>query len=136
MITAQELRPSPLPENQDRIVAARTSSAICLIAAVWFFVSPFAFSGVSEQHNAWNAWLIGALIFVVSCARMVNPLHSTPLCWVNAILGAWILISPWVFDYTANSPRFMNSLAVGAVIAGFALFSASSTHHGTRPANF
>src|SRR4051812_6476495 len=118
IITEQELQSSPPPGDQDRSVAARNSSAICLLAALWFFVSPFAFFGYSEQASAWNAWIIGPVAFLVSCGRLLKPLHSTPLSWVNTALGAWIFVSPWVFGYNGNGVRLTNSLSVGLVLIG------------------
>jgi SPW repeat len=127
IITIDELKPATPPEKQDRVIAAKTSSVVCLFAGLWFFVSPLAFFGVSEQRDGWNSWIVGALIFLVACARMRHPMNSTLASYINAVLGAWVFISPWVFGYTADTGRFVNSLAVGLVVMFFALDSASVT---------
>lgn len=40
---------------------------------------------------------------------------------INILLGVWLLVSPWVFDYrAAGLAAIWNSVIVGALIAVFA----------------
>ena len=49
---------------------------------------------------------------------------------INAILGVWLLISPWVYGYagTARNTAW-NSIIVGILIAIFGWLRARSPHH-------
>jgi len=35
--------------------------------------------------------------------------------WLSIMLSIWVFFSPWVYGYTANTGRFINSLCVGVV---------------------
>ncbi|HEX4135741.1 MAG TPA: SPW repeat protein [Bryobacteraceae bacterium] len=93
---------------------ARGASLIALLAGLWLFFSPWIY-GAFANSNAWNSWIVGALIFLFARIRMNRP-AETGLSWLNSILGIWIFISPWVYGYTANSGRVVNSLLVGLIV--------------------
>ena len=124
ILTTEDLRLfRALPEVEDRITAARISSVIAAVAALWLFVSPWAYFGVDHTASAWNAWIMGALIFMASSIALFFTRQSTPFSWFAAVLAAWVLISPFVFGYTQYLGRLINSLSVGAVILGFSLMA-------------
>jgi hypothetical protein len=115
------------PEVWDRLSAARFTSGFCALAAMSFFVTPVTFFGVSEQPYGTNAWLAGGLILVLALTRTLFPGGSTIASWSNAVLGVWVIVSPWIFSYTDNLPLTVNSVGAGAAIIGLSLFSASFT---------
>jgi hypothetical protein len=103
---------------------ARGASFIALLAGLWLFVSPWIY-GAYANSNAWNSWVIGALIFLFALMRMKHP-AATGLSWLNSILGIWTFVSPWVYGYTGNSGRVVNSLCVGLIVFCAALAGANS----------
>lgn len=63
--------------------------------------------------------------------RIVGPLIATfaviaiwqttrELRWVNSVLGAWLLISPWILGY-GDSNAIVNSMATGTVVLAMSL---------------
>ncbi len=112
-----------LPQIEDRIIAARVSSSICAAASLWCFLSPWAYFGVSEQPYAWNAWIVGGIMFTACCVRLFDTRPSTVFSWLNSILGAWICLSPFIFGYTGDLGHTINSLSVGAIIIAFSIVS-------------
>jgi SPW repeat len=41
--------------------------------------------------------------------------------WVNLLLGAWLVVSPWALDYAGDAASAAwNAYAVGLAVAGFA----------------
>ncbi len=112
-----------LPETADRLVAARTSSLICWMAALWFFVSPWAYFGGSEDAGGVNGWVIGAIMVAASLVRVIRPANTAGFSIVNIVLSVWVLVSPWVFNYANNTGRLTNSLCVGVVILSFSIVS-------------
>jgi SPW repeat len=40
---------------------------------------------------------------------------------INILLGIWLIVSPWVFDYSGRAP-VLNSVYVGALVALLAAF--------------
>jgi hypothetical protein len=103
---------------------ARGASNIALLAGLWLFVSPWIY-GAYGNSNAWNGWIVGALIFLFAWMRMKQP-SKTNLSWLNSILGIWTFVSPWVFGYSRNPSRLINSLFVGLIVFCAALAGANS----------
>lgn len=114
------------PEQEDADIATRTISLMLAVASLWFFVSPWAY-GFSTRESAWNAWLVGVIMFVFSVIRLLAPAHTSGFSRVTAVLAIWVFISPWVYGYTANGPRLTNSLAVGVFIFAFSLVAARTS---------
>jgi hypothetical protein len=120
------------PEQQDEMTAARTVSLMVAVAALWFFVSPWAY-GFSLHASAWNAWIVGIVMFVFACLRLLAPTHTSGFSRVNAVLAVWVFFSPWIYGYVQHGPRLTNSLAVGAFVFAMSLVSAkASTSHAFR----
>ncbi|MBV8812555.1 MAG: SPW repeat protein [Acidobacteriaceae bacterium] len=116
------------PTRRDTLIAAQTVSLMCAVGALWLFVSPWA-DGFSDYRDPWNAWIVGAVMFVCSLIRLIGPARTTFFSYVNAVLAVWILVSPWVYGYAGNGPRLTNSLAVGVFILAMSLVSARETRH-------
>lgn len=109
--------------------AMRGGSILALLAGIWLFVSPWVY-GAYTAPSAWNSWIVGALIVLFAAIRVSQP-RSAGVSWLNVILGAWTFVSPWVYGYTANTGRFINSLCVGVIVFIVAIVSANAMTHGT-----
>jgi SPW repeat-containing protein len=105
---------------------ARAASILCLLAGIWFFISPWVYGTVASA-NSWNNWIVGAAIFIVGCARVSRPAYSTALSWVNVVLGIWVFFSPWIYAYTGDQGRFINSLCVGVIVFVLSIIAARIT---------
>jgi hypothetical protein len=79
--------------------------------------------GAWHVGNAWNSWIVGALIAIFAAIRMSSPRGLPFFSWLNVLLGIWAFVSPWVYGYTANQGRFINSLCVGVVVFVLAMIS-------------
>jgi hypothetical protein len=108
--------------------AAKPASTIALLAGIWLFVSPWVY-GAAASPNAWNSWIAGALIFIFAATRLSRS--PAGVSWLNVILGIWTFVSPWVYGYTGNTGRFINSLCVGVIVFVAAMISANAMPHGT-----
>ncbi|HWE52631.1 MAG TPA: SPW repeat protein [Bryobacteraceae bacterium] len=103
---------------------ARPTSVIVFLAGVWLFISPWLY-GAYFAPSAWNSWIIGLIIGLTALTRL-NLRQSNGLSWFNLILGIWTFVSPWIFGYTTDMGRFVNSLCVGAIVFVAALVSANA----------
>lgn len=112
--------------------AMQVASTICLLAGLWFFVSPWVY-GAAGNPNAWNSWIVGAVVVILAAFRLGYPAGTVALSWINCILGIWAFFSPWIYGYTGNSGRFINSLCVGVVMFVCAISSATTTHRTQHP---
>lgn len=71
-----------------------------------------------------NARIIGPI--VASLATIAIWELTRPLRWVNVILGAWLLIAPWMLAHPPDAR--WNSLATGALILICSLVKGTRTH--------
>ena len=98
----------------DNFAIPRAGTIISLFCGIWLFVSPWVY-GAAGNGNAWNSWIVGAVIFLIALYRVTRPERIRAMSWVNVVLGAWVFFSPWIYGYVANGNRFINSLCVGAI---------------------
>lgn len=89
------------------------AAGLDLLIALWFFVSPWVY-GAYHSGNAWNNWIVGGFMAIVA-AVCLSSRHAGPI-WANVVLSVWVFFSPWIYGYTANTDRFVNSLCVGIVL--------------------
>lgn len=119
--------------NQEQNMAAvKTTVTINLLAGIWLFISPWVYRSYTVS-NAWNSWIIGALIVIFAVSRLSN-LATRGLSVVNLVLGAWTFASPWIFGYTGDTSRFVNNLCVGVIVFVLSIYGSSVTMgHPTPP---
>lgn len=101
--------------TDDRVSAIRTASTINFLAGLWLFISPWVYRA-SSLPNAWNSWIVGIVIATLAAVRMGNPFAARGASVINMLLGIWTFASPWIFGYTGDTGRFINSLCIGAIV--------------------
>lgn len=134
MTPNQQINTTSITADAGRgLSAAKAASTICLLAGIWFFVSPWVY-GAYPNGNAWNCWIIGGFIILFGIIRIVRPAYSTVLSWCNLILGIWAFFSPWIYGYAEiNTGRFINSLCVGVIVFAFSLASLAASRKRNAP---
>ena len=106
----------------------KVASTIALLAGLWYFVSPWVY-GVYAATNSWNNWIVGAVVVILAAIRLGSPMKTVSLSWINCALGIWAFISPWIYGYTLEHGRYVNSLCVGVIMFAAAMCSVTSTPH-------
>lgn len=124
----QEILPKtdPLPRVADAMIAMRVPSLVVFLASVWFMVTPLAYYGVSNEGSALNCWFVGFILVCSSMLRLWFPLSTVGFAWFNMVAGIWVFISPWVFNYTSETGRLINTLCLGVIITAMSLASAKA----------
>ena len=51
----------------------RWQSWLNIVGGIWLFISPWVLGTTSDAATAWNAWIIGAAIFVVALIALGTP---------------------------------------------------------------
>ena len=120
------------PKTDGKSTAMTAASVIAFLAGIWLFISPWIY-GAYGVANAWNSWIIGAAIVILTGFRMGYPMTTQWISWVNVLLGIWTFISPWIYGYTGNLGRFINSLCVGVIVFVVTLRNAMATPHMGHP---
>jgi hypothetical protein len=110
--------------------SAAMASGLNIIAGLWLIISPWVLN-YSQQNNAvWDAVVIGSAIAILALARTAAPRQFEQLSWVNVLLGAWMVIAPFVLVYNAvgsTTGIYWNDIVTGLIVIGLAVWSWGST---------
>ncbi len=117
------------PEFYDLNVSAKTASFFCFLCAFWFLLTPLTFFGVSAERSGLNCWIVGIVLALSSLLRVIRPQGTAGFSVFNAILSIWVLASPFVFGYTHETYRVINTLAVGVATLTLSITSFLSTRN-------
>jgi hypothetical protein len=119
---------TPNQMDASHVANVKLASGINLLAGIWFFLSPWVYNAW-HLRDAWNSWIVGFVIALFAIIRISSPGGTQFFSWVNLLLGIWAFISPWVYNYTGDTGRFVNSLCVGVIVFVLAISSLRSTPH-------
>ncbi len=113
-----------------------------LILAIWLFISPWVLqfaggAGGSSPVAAWNAWVLGVIVFLVALTAMGRR-FARGQEWYNLVLGIWIFIAPWVLGFAARTANAAwDHWIVGALIflvsaSGLSMMRPAVARHDPR----
>ncbi|HEX6956934.1 MAG TPA: SPW repeat protein [Ferrovibrio sp.] len=89
--------------------------------------SPWLFGYTGLQGATMNAVIVGFLIFALSALALT--LLDRWEAYINALLGIWLVLSPWMLDVADYNPAKLPHLGVGAfvlVIAALEIWQTST----------
>lgn len=99
-------------------------SAIIGLAGVWLLIESVWFELLAA--NFWNDVVVGVLLVALGgynyYRRSNDELASTAAAAVSALLGLWLVVSPWVYGVdvgtfeVATAAGFWNDVIVGLVV--------------------
>lgn len=93
----------------------RVTAGLNLLVALWFFVSPWVYGAYTMPH-AWNSWIVGAVLAIAALIELNTDIRNAAnWSWLSIILSIWVFFSPWIYGYSMDTGRFINSLCVGVV---------------------
>ncbi|SFQ73055.1 SPW repeat-containing protein [Amycolatopsis arida] len=120
--------PASLTAPREDPAVASLPSALVFLAGVWLAASPFAldYVGTSDVSH-WTDIVLGAAIAVTGLVRTTAPRALPWFSLVNVLLGAWLVVLPFVLGPPGLDTADTNRLAVGVVVALLAASSATLT---------
>jgi BON domain-containing protein/SPW repeat-containing protein len=107
------------------------ASGLNVLAGLWLIATPWIYSRFAPNDaGVWNSIIVGIIVTVFAAARFYGRAPTVGLAWVNTVLGAWMIASPFVFGYATDTLFIMwNSIIAGVVV--FVLSVVSATAVGT-----
>lgn len=122
-------------------VTGRIASGVNCLLGVGIMISPLVFGFAARGGSFVLVSLtVGAAIMTLGMARFVAPGELPFLSWTNSVLGACILLSPWMFFFDSNQARMWTDVVAGGGVMLLAAVSATMTlvmrqrFSGVRPA--
>lgn len=99
-----------------------TASGLDVLAAIWILISPFV---LRLDHTATtNNVILGIAIGVLALIRFFGAYEASWLSWITAVLGLWLLLSPWILRFSHDSRATTNNVIFGIVVIVLACWSA------------
>lgn len=106
----------------------KAASGINVILGIWLIISPWVYGyAATARGTAWNSIFVGILVLIFGSMRYQSPHAHVNLSWANIVLGAWTVLSPWIYAYTDSSGPLLNSVIVGFAVLVLAIWSGSAT---------
>ena len=87
------------------------------LLGVWLLASPMVIQ-YGEMVATQNAFLVGVLLFIIAVVE-ITAFRAWEE-WINVVLGAWLVASPWVLG--ASSVAMTNLVIVGVLVIALALY--------------
>jgi hypothetical protein len=114
----------PTPDRGGPLPEIGVASGLNVLAGIWLIIAPFVL-GYDNGDPYWNDIVFGAIVAVLALARVAGAYRAAWMSWLNMLIGAWIFISAFWLDNTANAGT--NDIILGAIVFLLALVSASAT---------
>ena len=100
---------------------------INLICGILLFVSPWALGFSDNLMAARTAWVGGVVIFVMGAAALMQFAEWEE--WVALIVGALVIIAPWVLGFAAIHPAMWACVALGVIVVLSSISEIWAVHH-------
>jgi peptidoglycan/LPS O-acetylase OafA/YrhL len=98
-----------------------TIATICV--AVWLLISPFVLSFVHLHYSMWNCFIVALVVAWIAGVRVSGGLSSPWLSAISALVGVWLIVSPWVFGDQDNTAVVINAVVVGLILTALGILS-------------
>lgn len=113
-----------IAKGPDDGATARVLSVLNLIAGIWLFLSTWLFGLPNGSAAMWNSAVFGVIVVILAIVHL-SDLRQTWVSWLNALVGLWTLISPWVYNYSGNQGMTWSSVITGIVVVVLSVWTAS-----------
>ena len=101
-----------------------------LVLGGLLFIAPWILGFAGASAAAWNAWIGGLVVVGLSVLALVYFQEWEE--WLNAALGVWLVLSPWLLSFTSVPAAFWSTLVLGALICVVSAWKAYDAHGGGR----
>lgn len=88
-----------------------------LVLAAFLFVSPWLFA-YAQRNARIDIWLSSAAVALTAIAAILA--YANWKEWLNVLLGAWLVVSPWLLGF-AHTRAMHFSIGIGLAVAFMAV---------------
>ena len=104
------------------VTKKRWQEWVNMALGIWLFTSPFFGFGHVGSAAAWNAYVFGAIIVLLSAgALFFSQIWEE---WINMAIGIWLFIAPFVLGFSLMHGVMLNQMDVGAALFFISLWAA------------
>jgi SPW repeat len=102
--------------------------SINVLLGLGLLLSPWTLGYATEGGAALNAHIVGAVIALMALAALFA--FRVWEEWISAVLGAWLIVAPWVLNFSGHATAMRTSVLVGIVTFALAIWSATERGSG------
>ena len=105
---------------------AKNLNWVIAIAGLWEVVAPFILTYSKATTPMWDAIIVGIVLVVLGAwAALANASGTVKiLSWVNAVIGLWLIVAPFILSYTSVAAAMWNDIVVGIVVVVLGVWAA------------
>lgn len=105
--------------------------AVNAVLGFALILSPVALGYADESVATTNAVVIGLALAAAALGAMLTPKAWEE--WTEAILGLWMVISPWVLGFNTHMMAMYAAVASGVLVVLFALWTLATDKDFSLP---
>ncbi len=125
-------------ERYARVEAGRREVAVdglVVLAGLWCAISAWTVHfNLSRPDLMINNLIIGLAVAVIGLGLTMVPERMQGLSWAAAVMGIWLIISPWVVTRAPDAGMIVSNVVVGACIFLLGLIAAGMITRSKKPA--
>ena len=91
------------------------------LLGIWLVLSPWAVGYAGDRVAFANALIVGVALVAVAAGAMLVPRAWEE--WTEAVLGLWLVGSPWLLGFAGLTTAMHAVVATGAAIMVLALWT-------------
>ena len=91
------------------------------LIGVWTIASPWIMNFAGDATLSYNATIVGMLLVAVALGATFVPRAWEE--WSEAIIGVWMIVSPWVLRFAGQQDAKMTFVVTGVVVTALALWT-------------
>lgn len=91
------------------------------VLGVWVILSPWVLGYQDTRLAMINALVVGLALSAAALGAIFVPRAWEE--WTEVVLGAWLVIAPWVFGFSTHYQATLGTVVTGLVIVALALWT-------------
>ncbi len=101
---------------------SQTLSVLIFLFGIWLIISPYILNYTAAQAM-WIQTITGIVIAILAAVKLAMP-RQVWASWVNAVLGAWMIVAPFATGYQTSAAHW-NEVIFGILVLIGGLWNAS-----------
>ncbi|MGA7616029.1 MAG: SPW repeat protein [Thermoanaerobaculia bacterium] len=119
----------------ERRAQVMTASGLDVLAGIWLLISPFVITFRGLPNAVTNDVVFGIVVAVLAAIRFFGAYRASWISWLNALIGLWILVSPWFLGFSIAPEAMWNNVLTGIaiiILGGWSALASGATAGETR----
>jgi hypothetical protein len=100
-------------------------SGFDILAGVWMLLAPFMLGYTGIESAFWNSLVCGVAIIALAASTEVDQWYRhAGLNWANVLIGVWLVISPFLLEFSDSYVAKWNYIGIGVLVGVLAFWGA------------